>query len=55
MNTISAYTEGYYAYQDGRSNSENPYEYATNNYIAWEAGHRDAYDSEEYGEVNEDD
>lgn len=33
-----AYTEGYFAHLDGKSVTENPHEYDTDEHVSWEAG-----------------
>lgn len=42
---MSSHHEGYDAYLDGASSTENPYEYDTDDYANWEAGWLDAYHS----------
>lgn len=41
------YLEGYDDYLQGRSSTENPYEYATDQYVSWENGWNAAYSESE--------
>ena len=37
------YHDGSYAYEEGVSSTENPYEYDTDEYVSWDNGWNDAY------------
>ena len=41
------YLDGSYAFHEGTSSTENPYEYNTDEYVSWDDGWNDAYSDEE--------